>query len=78
MPIEDSLLLFNQGSPKEARWVHSPCGKILSFFYCLQKYVGCEDIWLIVILRFFPGQQHMGYPFSNGSVYPWLEKVMAR
>ncbi|ERS98265.1 hypothetical protein HMPREF1624_05048 [Sporothrix schenckii ATCC 58251] len=45
MPIEDSLLLFDHGSPKEA--------------------------------RFFPGKLHMGYPFSNASVYPWIESVMA-
>ncbi|KAL1896340.1 hypothetical protein Sste5346_004725 [Sporothrix stenoceras] len=45
MPIEDSMLLFDHGSPKEA--------------------------------RFFPGKLHMGYPFSNASVYPWIESVMA-
>lgn len=26
--------------------------------------------------RFFPGLLHMGYPISNGTVYPWLESVM--
>ncbi|MCJ1341143.1 hypothetical protein MMC09_006439 [Bachmanniomyces sp. S44760] len=45
MPIEDSMLLMNYGSPKEA--------------------------------RFFPDLLHMGYPFSNNTVYPWLEDVMA-
>ncbi|EPE04088.1 pigment biosynthesis protein yellowish-green 1 [Ophiostoma piceae UAMH 11346] len=45
MPIEDSMLLFDHGSPKEA--------------------------------RFFPGRLHMGYPFANNSVYPWIESVMA-
>lgn len=45
MPIEDSMLLFDYGSPKEA--------------------------------RFFPGRLHMGYPFANNSVYPWIESVMA-
>lgn len=45
MPIEDSMLLFDHGSPKEA--------------------------------RFFPGKLHMGYPFSNASIYPWIESVMA-
>ncbi|KAF3352836.1 hypothetical protein VdG1_08657 [Verticillium dahliae VDG1] len=45
MPIEDSIMLFEYGTPKEA--------------------------------RFFPGALHMGYPMANGSVYPWMEKVMA-
>lgn len=45
MPIEDSMLLFEYGSPKEA--------------------------------RFFTGLLHMGYPPANGSVYPWMEGVMA-
>jgi len=27
--------------------------------------------------RFFPGLLHMGYPPANGSVYPWMEEVMA-
>lgn len=27
--------------------------------------------------RFFPGALHMGYPLANGSVYPWMEEVMA-
>ncbi|OTB15202.1 hypothetical protein K445DRAFT_114856 [Daldinia sp. EC12] len=45
MPIEDSMLLFEYGSPKEA--------------------------------RFFTGALHMGYPMANGSVYPWMEQVMA-
>ncbi|KAJ9132374.1 Esterase FrsA [Pleurostoma richardsiae] len=45
MPIEDSMMLFEYGSPKEA--------------------------------RFFTGALHMGYPMANGSVYPWMESVMA-
>lgn len=45
MPIEDSMLLFEYGSPKEA--------------------------------RFFTGLLHMGYPPANGSVYPWMDQVMA-
>ncbi|KUI72657.1 2,6-dihydropseudooxynicotine hydrolase [Cytospora mali] len=45
MPIEDSLLLFEFGSPKEG--------------------------------RFFTKLLHMGYPPANGSVYPWMEQVMA-
>jgi len=45
MPIEDSMLLFEHGRPKEA--------------------------------RFFTGLLHMGYPPANGSVYPWMEEVMA-
>lgn len=45
MPIEDSMLMLNYGSPKEA--------------------------------RFFPGLLHMGYPPANGSVYPWMESVVA-
>jgi pimeloyl-ACP methyl ester carboxylesterase len=45
MPIEDSMLLMEYGSPKEA--------------------------------RFFTGLLHMGYPPANGSVYPWMEQVMA-
>ncbi|KAK4986514.1 hypothetical protein LTR66_002096 [Elasticomyces elasticus] len=27
--------------------------------------------------RFFTGLLHMGYPPANGSVYPWMEQVMA-
>ena len=27
--------------------------------------------------RFFTGLLHMGYPPANGSVYPWMERVMA-
>lgn len=27
--------------------------------------------------RFFSGLLHMGYPPANGSVYPWMEEVMA-
>lgn len=45
MPIEDSMLMMEYGSPKEA--------------------------------RFFTGLLHMGYPPANGSVYPWMEQVMA-
>ncbi|GAB7363795.1 hypothetical protein MBLNU230_g4362t1 [Neophaeotheca triangularis] len=45
MPIEDSMLMMEYGSPKEA--------------------------------RFFTGLLHMGYPPANGSVYPWMESVMA-
>jgi hypothetical protein len=45
MPIEDSMMLFEYGTPKEA--------------------------------RFFKGALHMGYPLANGSVYPWMEEVMA-
>lgn len=45
MPIEDSMLLFEYGSPKEA--------------------------------RFIQGRAHMGYPEANGSVWPWLDQVMA-
>ena len=45
MPIEDSMMLFEYGTPKEA--------------------------------RFFTGALHMGYPLANGSVYPWMEEVMA-
>lgn len=45
MPIEDSMMLFEYGTPKEA--------------------------------RFFPNALHMGYPDANGSVYPWMEQVMA-
>lgn len=45
MPIEDSLLMFESGRPKEG--------------------------------RFFGGLMHMGYPPANGSVYPWMEEVMA-
>lgn len=45
MPVEDSMLLFEYGSPKEG--------------------------------RFFSGLLHMGYPPANGSVYPWMEGVMA-
>ena len=45
MPIEDSMLLMEYGSPKEA--------------------------------RLFTGLLHMGYPPANGSVYPWMEQVMA-
>ena len=45
MPIEDSMLLMEYGTPKEA--------------------------------RFFTGLLHMGYPPANGSVYPWMEQVMA-
>lgn len=30
----------------------------------------------IFFFRFFPGLLHMGYPISNGTVYPWLESVM--
>ncbi|KAK2067340.1 hypothetical protein P8C59_001091 [Phyllachora maydis] len=45
MPIEDSMMLLEHGTPKEA--------------------------------RFFPGALHMGYPMANGSVYPWMESVMA-
>ena len=26
--------------------------------------------------RFFPHQLHMRYPFSNDSVYPWLEQII--
>jgi len=26
--------------------------------------------------RFFPDMLHMGYPFANNSVYPWMEEVM--
>ncbi|KAK4542975.1 hypothetical protein LTR36_005973 [Oleoguttula mirabilis] len=45
MPVEDSMLMMEFGTPKEA--------------------------------RFFPGLLHMGYPPANGSVYPWMEGVMA-
>ena len=45
MPIEDSMLMMEYGTPKEA--------------------------------RFFTGLLHMGYPPANGSVYPWMEQVMA-
>lgn len=45
MPIEDSMLMMEFGTPKEA--------------------------------RFFTGLLHMGYPPANGSVYPWMEGVMA-
>lgn len=45
MPVEDSMLLMEYGTPKEA--------------------------------RFFTGLLHMGYPPANGSVYPWMEQVMA-
>ncbi|TEA19915.1 Heptaketide hydrolyase ayg1 [Colletotrichum sidae] len=45
MPIEDSTMLFEYGTPKEA--------------------------------RFFSGALHMGYPMANGSVYPWMESVVA-
>ncbi|KAL2161111.1 hypothetical protein VTH06DRAFT_8330 [Thermothelomyces fergusii] len=45
MPIEDSMMLFQYGTVKEA--------------------------------RFFSGALHMGYPLANGSVYPWMEEVMA-
>jgi hypothetical protein len=26
---------------------------------------------------FIPGAMHMGYPYANDAVYPWMEKVMA-
>ncbi|KAK4554750.1 hypothetical protein LTR86_008252 [Recurvomyces mirabilis] len=45
MPVEDSMLMMEYGTPKEA--------------------------------RFFTGLLHMGYPPANGSVYPWMEQVMA-
>ncbi|AEO61074.1 hypothetical protein MYCTH_2310905 [Thermothelomyces thermophilus ATCC 42464] len=45
MPVEDSMMLFEYGTVKEA--------------------------------RFFSGALHMGYPLANGSVYPWMEEVMA-
>lgn len=45
MPIEDSMLMFEFGRPKEG--------------------------------KFFSGLLHMGYPPANGSVYPWMEEVMA-
>ncbi|KAF2716996.1 alpha/beta-hydrolase [Polychaeton citri CBS 116435] len=45
MPIEDSMLMMEYGTPKEA--------------------------------RFYTGLLHMGYPPANGSVYPWMEQVMA-
>ncbi|KAF2765015.1 alpha/beta-hydrolase [Teratosphaeria nubilosa] len=44
MPIEDSMLMMEYGTPKEA--------------------------------RFFSGLLHMGYPPANGSVYPWMGRVM--
>lgn len=45
MPIEDSMLMMEYGTPKEG--------------------------------RFFTGLLHMGYPPANGSVYPWMESVVA-
>ncbi|KAF1359325.1 alpha/beta-hydrolase [Lizonia empirigonia] len=45
MPVEDSMLLAEFGSPKE--------------------------------MRFFADRLHMGYPEANGTVFPWLEQVMA-
>lgn len=34
------------------------------------------DTLIFFLFRFFPGLLHMGYPISNGTVYPWLESVM--
>lgn len=34
------------------------------------------DPLMFFFSRFFPGLLHMGYPISNGTVYPWLESVM--
>lgn len=45
IPIEDSMLMMEYGSPKEA--------------------------------RLFTGLAHMGYPPANGTMYPWMEAVMA-
>jgi hypothetical protein len=37
------------------------------------------DVWMLMrgLFRFFTGLLHMGYPPANGSVYPWMEQVMA-
>ena len=75
MPIEDSILLLNHGSPKEARWV-TPC-----FIGGEKVPISLQESSLTVTFatrRFFPEQLHMGYPFSNDTVYLWLEEVMAR
>ena len=45
MPVEDSMLLAEYGSPKE--------------------------------MRFIKDRLHMGYPEANGTVFAWLEEVMA-
>ena len=55
------MLLFNYGSPKEARY------ELLLF---------CCDCGSFSI-RFIPNCLHMGYPTANSYVFPWLERVMA-
>jgi hypothetical protein len=63
MPIEDSILPLEYGSPKEARYVWHA------------KVNSCNI--LLINPRFFQKALHMGYPAANGSVYPWMESVMA-
>ena len=75
MPIEDSMLLLDHGSPKEARWV-TLCS--LSREKAPTSLQASSLTVIIATRRFFPQQLHMGYPFSNAIIYLWLEEVLAR
>ena len=73
MPIEDSMLLLDYGSPKEARLVTPYSLSHKSLITSLQE----SRLTLIVTNpRFFPQQLHMGYPFSNATIYAWLEEIV--
>lgn len=63
MPIEDSMLPSEYGTPKETRYVSdSNCMVIM--------------VLIVIDIRFFENALHMGYPAANGAVYPWMESVM--
>ena len=65
MPIEDSMMLFEYGTPKEARYVEMTPPLVLPVCYSNRG------------PRFVAGALHMGYPLANNYVYPWMESVVA-
>jgi hypothetical protein len=65
MPIEDSVLLMEYGTPKEGRYVGGKSE---------ENRVTTNHEY--TISRFISGRGHMGYPEALSVVFSWLETVM--
>jgi hypothetical protein len=65
MPIEDSMLLMEYGTPKEGRYVG---GK--------PQWNRVTTNHESMTSRFISGRGHMGYPEALSVVFSWLETVM--